>query len=181
MLDDYGALGTSQLHSPRISGKNRSSCLKSSYRAVSEFQGSRERVFRFNLVKGSLTHRLNRRYIPAEPKQEIDGVNGLVDESPTAIQTDAPSPARVRVIAVGPEPFHACVRQNQLPQDPFFNPFLDLHQVGFETILKKDTQLDACFGCCSNQGVRAGRAYVQRLFCQHMQSAAGGSNSLLCM
>src|SRR5215472_12754921 len=107
MLDDHGALGTGQLHSPRISRKHRSSCLKTSYRAAPEFQGSNQRVLRFNLVKRSLTHRLYRRYIPAEPKQEVDGVNGLIDESPTAIPAKAASPARIRVVAGGPEPFHS--------------------------------------------------------------------------
>src|SRR5215470_9840104 len=38
VLDDHRPFGAGQFYSPRISGKNRSSGLKSSYRAVLEFQ-----------------------------------------------------------------------------------------------------------------------------------------------
>src|SRR5262249_28574506 len=122
----------------RIAGVDRRSGLQGAYRAICKFERCDESVFGLDLVQSSLTNAMDGADVAKKPKQQVGGVNGLINQSAAAIKVKGAAPMRVGVVAFGTKPLHARIGENGFAEHPGVHPDLDAKQVGFETVLKKD-------------------------------------------
>ena len=86
VLDDYSAFRASEFDATRIAGIHGGGCLQSPNGTVGEFESCHERVFSFDLVQGGFARGLNSDHVAEKPKQQVNGMNGLIDQGTSAIQ-----------------------------------------------------------------------------------------------
>src|SRR4029077_11258671 len=100
-----------------------------------------EGIFGFYRVQSGSARGLNSDHVAEKPKQQVNGVNGLIDQGTSAVEQQRAAPMRVGVITGRSKPLHASVGQDRFTQHAVVDPLLNTEQVGFETVLKKDSQL----------------------------------------
>ena len=115
MFEDDGAVGARNFDAARVTGICGGGGMKNAEGAACKLKQSRGRVFRFNLMELSGCLRLHARNVPEQPEQQINCVNALIDQRPTAVQCQRAAPTRILVIFRGPVPFHARIHEQNLP------------------------------------------------------------------
>ena len=143
MFENHRALGSRNLHAPRISGISRSRGLQSPQRAAGKFENGERSIFRLNRVKYRCRARLHAHHIPEQPQQQIDGVHRLVDERAPAVQRGRPTPARAAVVFRRPVPFHLRIHHQRFAEDAGADPVAEFSDSGFHAVLKHHAKLHA--------------------------------------
>src|SRR5205823_6375538 len=106
VLQDDGALGAGDLDAAGVARIGSSGGVNNSQGAASEFEDGCGGVLGFDLVKKCGGAGLHASDITEEPKEQIDGVNALIDQGSAAVERECAAPARIGVVLGRAIPLH---------------------------------------------------------------------------
>src|SRR5882724_1547279 len=117
VFEDYGALGAGDFEAAWVAGIGGGGGEKRSDRAAGEFESGDGGVFGFDFVEDGGGAGLDTGYVAEKMEEEIDGVDGLVDECATAVEGEGAAPIRVAVIVGRAIPLYASIDQERFAEE----------------------------------------------------------------
>jgi len=178
VLEDDGAFGAGDFDAARVAGIGGSSDMENAESAAGKFEDGGGGVFGFDLVKKSAGASLHANDVTEEPKEQINGVDALIDEGAAAIERKGAAPARIGVILGRAIPHHPSVHYEGPAQEALVEPALELANVRFHAVLKNDAELDLGLSCGFDERIGARGADFNGLFREDVQTMAGGGDAL---
>src|SRR5690242_18978720 len=78
--------------------------------------------------------------VTEDPQQKIQRVNGLIDQSPAAVESARSAPAGVLVVVRRAIPFHSRVGENRFAERTGIHAVFQAANAGLEAVLKKHSE-----------------------------------------
>src|SRR6266849_1217 len=181
VLEDYGAFGAGDFEAAGVTGIGGGGGEQRADGAAGEFEGCDGGVFGFDFVQHGGGAGLHANYIAEEPEEEIDGVDGLVDERAAAVEGERAAPLEIGVIVGGAIPLDARVDEERLAEEAAVEPVLEALDVGLEAILENYCEFYVGFVGGGDEGVGFSCGNVDRLFGEDVEAVLGGGDALLGM
>jgi len=117
VFEDYGALGAGDFEAAWVAGIGGGGGEKRADRAAGEFEGGYGGVFGFNFVEDSSGASLDTGYVAEKIEEEVDSVDGLIDEGAAAVEGESAAPSGVAVIVGRAIPLYAGVDEEWLAEE----------------------------------------------------------------
>jgi len=134
--EDYSAFGAGDFEAAGVAGIRGGGGEQRADGAAGEFQVGDGGVFGFDFVQDGGGAGLDANYIAEEPEEEIDGVNGLVDECAATVEREGAAPLGAAVIVGRAIPLDASVDEERFAEEAAVEPLLEALDVGLEAILE---------------------------------------------
>ncbi len=179
VLEDYGSFGTGDFETARVAWIGGGSSEERADGAAGEFEGGDGGVFGFDFVQDGDGAGLHANYIAEEPEEEIDGVDGLVDERAAAVESEGTAPLGVGIVVAWAIPLDARVDEEGIAEQAAVEPVLEALDVGLEAVLENYGELYVGFVSGGDEGVGFSCRYVDGFFSEDVEAVLGGGDALL--
>src|SRR6266849_5034673 len=179
VLEDYGAFGAGDFEAARVAGIGGGGGEERADGAAGEFEGGDGGVFCFDFVQDGGGAGLHANYIAEEPEEEIDGVDGLVDERAAAVESEGTAPLGVGIVVGWAIPLDARVDEERLAEQAAVEPVLEALDVGLEAVLEDYSELYVGFVGGGDEGIGFSRRNVDGFFGEDVEAVLGGGDALL--
>jgi len=179
VLEDYGAFGASDVEAARVAGIGGSGGEERAEGAAGKFERGDGGIFGFDFVQHGGGAGLHASYIAEEPEQEVDGVDGLVDERTATVEGESAAPLGAGVVVGRAIPLDARIDEERLAEEAGVEPVLQALDVGLEAILEDYGELYVGFVGGGDEGVCFFCRNVDGLFGEDVEAMVGGGNALL--
>ncbi len=179
VLEDCGAFGAGDFEAARIAGIGGGGGEERADGAAGEMQSGDGGVFGFDFVQDGGGASLDAEHVAEEPQEEIDGVDGLVDERAAAVEGEGAAPLGAAVVVGRAIPLDAGVDEERLAEEAAVEPVLEPLDVGFEAILEDYSELYVGFIGGGDEGVGFFCGDVDGFFGEDVQTALRGGDALL--
>ena len=116
VFEDYGAFGAGDFKAAWVAGICGGGGEKSADRTAGEFESGDGGVFGFNFVEDGGGASLDTGYVAEKIEEEVDSVDGLIDECAAAVEGEGAAPSGVAVIVGRTIPLHASVDEKRFAE-----------------------------------------------------------------
>src|SRR5712692_3962886 len=116
VFEDDGAFGAGDFDAARVAGIRGGGGEERADGSAGEFEGGHGCVFRFDFVQQGGGAGLDANYIAEKPEEQIDGMNGLIDEGSAAVESEGAAPFRGAEIVGWAIPLDASIDQKRLAE-----------------------------------------------------------------
>src|SRR6202171_3507359 len=124
VFEDYRAFGGGDFEAAGIPGICGGGSEKRGYGAAGEFEVSDGGVFGFDFVQEGGCAGLQTHYVAEQPEEQVDGVDGLIDEGAATVEGEGAAPFGVAVVAGRAIPLDARVDEQWLAPHAGGKPLL---------------------------------------------------------
>src|SRR5260370_15031255 len=164
VLEDDGDFSAGDFDAAGVAGIGGGGRVENAEGAASEFENGGGGVFGFDLVKKRADTGLHANDVTEEPKEQVDGVDTLIDQGAAAVEGERAAPARIGVVLRRAIPLHAGVDYEGPAEQALSEPVFELANVRLHAILKNNAKLDFGLFCGVDEDVRPRSADFVRFF-----------------
>src|SRR5262249_13908814 len=155
--------------------------MQRSDRAVSELDSCHAGIFGLDLVKCRSCNRLHAINVAEKIEQQIDRVYTLIHQCSATVKAQRAPPFRIFVILRRAVPLHGSLNKKDAPKLARSNPIAQAEDVGFQAVLKDDSELDSGSPSRRYQIVCTFSGDIDWLLNQHMHAFCSRCDTLGCV